>query len=113
MRWSMPRKGALAASLCQFCCDGHELQSRLTVGGDGKLVSRGLVEEGALVEELVASLVVVGEGNLDLAILDLGQGDREGRVPLLKVDGSGADGSHEGGKSGGGDLHDFDLWWLG
>ena len=107
MRWSMPRNWALEAAECQCCRGGRGLQSRLTVGGDGKLVSRGLVKEGTLVEELVAGLIVVGEGDLDLAVLDLGQGDGERRVSLLKVNGSGADGGHEGGKSGGGDLHVF------
>jgi len=66
-----------------------------------------VVKEGSLVEELVAGLIVVGEGDLDLAVLNLGQGDGEGRVSLLQVNGSGADGGHKGGKSGGGDLHDF------
>jgi hypothetical protein len=106
MRWSMPRKVALEASLGQFCDDVDHFDSRLTVGGDGKLVGRGLVEESSLVEQLVASLVVVGQGNLDLAVLDLGQGDGERGVSLLQVDGSRADRGHEGGESGGGDLHD-------
>jgi hypothetical protein len=85
--------------------DGDGFLAELTVGGDGKLVGRGIVKEGSLVEQLVASLVVVGKGNLDLAVLDLGQGDGERRVPLLQVEGSRADRGHEGGESGGGDLH--------
>ena len=105
MRWSMPRKGALAAALGQSCHDSQGILSRLTVGGDRELISRGVVEECALVEKLVAGLIIVGESNLDFAVLDLGQGDGEGRVSLLQVNGSRADRGHESGKYGGGNLH--------
>lgn len=77
----------------------------LTIRGNGKLVGRSVIEESALVEQLVAGLVVVGESNLDLAVFDLGQRDREGGVSLLEVDGSGAGSGQETSESGKGKLH--------
>lgn len=55
----------------------------LTIRGNGELIGGSVVEESALVEQLVAGLVVVGESDLDLAVFDLSQRDREGRVSLL------------------------------
>jgi hypothetical protein len=77
----------------------------LTVRGDRELVSRGMVQEGAFVEHLVAGLIVVGKSNLDLAVLDLSQGDGKRRVPPLQVNGGGGGGGHKGSKCGQSELH--------
>jgi hypothetical protein len=50
----------------------------LTVRSDRELVGRCVVQESALVEQLVAGLIVVGESDLDLAVFDLSQRDGEG-----------------------------------
>lgn len=77
----------------------------LTIRGNGELIGGSVVEESALVEQLVAGLVVVGESDLDLAVFDLSQRDREGRVSLLEVDGSGAGSGQETSESGKSKLH--------
>jgi len=81
------------------------IRTTLTVRGDGKLVSGCVVQESALVEQLVAGLVVVGESDLDLAVLNLSQRDRKRRVPLLKINGSGAGSGQKGSESGQSKLH--------
>ena len=83
----------------------------LTIRGNGKLVGRSVVEESALVEQLVAGLVVVGESDLDLAVFDLSQRDREGRVSLLEVDGSGAGSGQKTSESGKSKLHICERLW--
>jgi hypothetical protein len=77
----------------------------LTIRGNRKLVGRSVVEESALVEQLVAGLVVVGESDLDLAVFDLSQRDGKGRVSLLEVDGSSAGSSQKTSESGKSKLH--------
>ena len=77
----------------------------LTIRGNGKLVGRSVIEESALVEQLVAGLVVVGESNLDLAVFDLSQRDGKGRVSLLEVEGSSAGSGQKASESGQSKLH--------
>ena len=77
----------------------------LTIRGNGELIGGSVVEESALVEQLVAGLVVVGESNLDLAVFNLSQRDRKRRVPLLKINGSGAGSGQKGSESGQSKLH--------
>lgn len=106
IRWSMPRKLAFEAEISLVPLRQNvATQNILTVGGDGKLVSRCLVQEGALVEHLVAGLIAVGQSDLDLAVLELSQRDRERRVSLLQVNGSGTDSGHKGSESGDCKLH--------
>jgi hypothetical protein len=64
-----------------------------------------VVQESALVEQLVAGLIVVGESNLDLAVFDLSQRDGKGRVSLLEVEGSSAGSGQNGSESGQSKLH--------
>jgi hypothetical protein len=80
-----------------------------TVRADGKFVGRCVVQESAFVEQLVAGFIVVGKGDLNLAVLDLSQGDRKRRVPLLEIDGAGAGAGHKGSKGGESELH---LCWV-
>lgn len=105
MRWSMPRKAAFEAFRRSVSSRHLEFNTTLTVSADDELVSRRLVEESALVEQLVVGLVVVGKGDLDFTILNLGQSNRERSLPLLQIDGSRAGSGHEGSESGDSDLH--------
>lgn len=76
-----------------------------TLGGDGQLVSRGIVEERLLDEKVVASLGVVCQSNLDLAVLNVRQLDGEGSIPLGEIDSRSADGGRQDGKAGNRVLH--------
>jgi hypothetical protein len=77
----------------------------LTVRSDRELVGRCVVQESALVEQLVAGLIVVGESDLDLAVFDLSQRDGEGRISLLKVDSSSAGSGQKTSESRQSELH--------
>ena len=83
----------------------------LTVRSDGKLVGGCVIQESALVEQLVAGLVVVGESDLDLAVFDLSQRDGKGRVSLLEVDGSSAGSGQKTSKSRQSKLHVCERLW--
>ena len=90
--------------MCQLSFDVYT-DEVLTVRSDGKLIRRCVVQESTLVEQLVAGLIVVGESDLDFAVFDLSQRDREGRVSLLEVDGSSAGSGQKASESGQSKLH--------
>jgi len=70
--------------MSESCQTGTVVQH--TVGGNDQLVGGSIIEERLLVEELVVGLGVVGERDLDLAVLGVRENDRQGSVPLEKVD---------------------------
>ena len=66
---------------------------------DGQLIDWRIVKERLLVKELVVNLSGIGERDLDLAVLGVGEFDGERRVLLCKINSRRADGGGQNGEA--------------
>lgn len=74
-----------------------------------EFVDGGLVQEGSLVEEVVADITVVGYSSLDLGVSERSQGDIERRSSLVEIDDSAAGSSCQSNELRKSDLHDEEM----